>query len=623
MTSPGTPLTNNVAKNSNDVVLLDFNITSQSAVDVEKVGIIYTLGDTTDAYTSNLELVCDGSIKNEWANPVEGTPLHTDTSAWTIGANDTVNCQVRVDLSSDATSTIVAEVDVSEWIFKDSSTGDSIATADIVPSADITGNTMTVVSASVTGSLAGIPAAQTWVAGSSFDSNGFNFAAGDAEDITITSITTTGYYKADGGDPVAVSSAMRDVVSSVELYANGEKIGETKTLTTAGVAIFNTLNWDIAAGDTEKLVVKVNTAKGSVDGSDDTIKFAITDASAEYTSDGTSLDATLTAIDEVGDITVYQTVTDGGTIAAVIDPDTPDSDLVVMGDTDVLMSTVKFTASNEDFVVEKLQVTKAGSDDTAYSNVKVRYTDSNGDVQTAVGSFTANLANFSNLDIFVEKDESATVDFLADLNTSTGGSTNNVTTSLSLTASEFRAVAQGSGTVDTTGDVSTGNDMYVYKSVPTVAFASNTPSGDLIPSANGLLARIDITADANEDITFASSTSNYITVQVATSGATISSLVLKDADGNTLDTAATVTAGEATFMIGQSTDSDLTIPAGQTKTVLVYGDITGFTTAGDTIQIWLDDADADIDWGIDGTGGYHKGNIIFRGDLYGGALVKP
>jgi hypothetical protein len=292
-----------------------------------------------------------------------------------------------------------------------------------------------------------------------------------------------------------------------------------------------------------------------------------------------------------------------------------------MGTEDVVMTKVKFSATNEDFVVEKLQVSNASSgDDEEYLGVKVRYTDSNGDTQTATGSFSGNTANFSGLDIFVEKDEDAVVELLADLNTSTGGAANDTTTALDVTTAEFRAVAQGSGSVTTTGTLVEGNDMYVYKSIPTVAFSPDTPSGVVSPSANAVLAKIDITASANEDITFASSTSNSLTVQVATSGAAISSLVLKDASGNTLDSSATVTSGEAVFNIGQSTDSDLTIPAGTTKTIIIYGDASAFSTVNGTIQIWLDDVDGDIDWGIDGSGSYNKGDIIFKGDLYGGTL---
>jgi hypothetical protein len=627
-TNTGTPLTNNVAKNSNDVALLDFNITAQTAVDVEKVGVILidSDNDDTDDDLSNLELVCDGSVKSEWADPTEASAgtAHTDTSVWTIAANDTVNCTIRVDIeNTKGTEDVSANVDISNWTFKDSSTGDTIT--DIIPSADLTGNTMSVVAASVTGAIAAVPTAQTWVAGQTFEVNGFNFAAGDAEAVTITSLTVTGYYDEDGGadDFLAggSSGAMKDVVSSVELYVDGVQIGTTQTLSTAGVATFNTLNWDIAAGATEKVVVKVNTAKGSVDADDDNVKFTVSSASAEYTSDGTTLSAVITAIDEVGESTVYQTVTDSGSITAALASDTPDSDLLIMGTEDVVMTKVKFSATNEDFVVEKLQVSNASaSDDEEYLAVKVRYTDSNGVVQTATGSFSGDTANFSGLDIFVEKDEDAVVELLATLNTSTGGAANNTTTALDLTTAEFRAIAQGSGTVDSTGDAVLGNDMYVFKSVPTVEFAEDTPSGDLLPNASDLLAKVDITASANEDITFEKDTdANTITFQVATSGAVMGTLTLKDSSGNTLDTA-TNSAGEYEF---DFTDNSLTVGAGTTETLSIFGDTTGFSTAGDTVQVWLDDVDADISWGINGSGSYGHGSIIFKGELYGGAQVKP
>ncbi|MCF7820155.1 MAG: hypothetical protein K9M44_01640, partial [Candidatus Pacebacteria bacterium] len=559
----------------------------------------------------------------------------SDTSVWSISANDTMNCQVRVDIENtkDENDYVKASIDVDNWTFKDVATGDTIT--DVVPSSDIAGSEMNVVAASLTVTQAATPPGATHVGGANMiEVNGFNFAAGNAEDITVTALTLHGYIDEnnDGnvGDDYTVgvdnSVYFKDVLTSVELYANGTKIGETKTATTGGVVTFNSLNWTVEAGSTERLVVKGTLSSNSpYGGNSDYIQFLVNSVTAEYDA-GTSVSPTISSVNTAGDVTVYQTITSAGTLTASLDAGTPDSSLITMATNDVVMTKIKFAATDEDFVVEELQIENAADtdDDAAYGPVTISYTNSAGQTETANAYFTANEANFSGLDILVPADDDTVVTVMADINTDAGGANNDTTTSLSLDGGDdFRAVAQDSGTVDADVSDVTGNSHYIYESVPTVAFAANTPSGDLIPSANGLLARIDITADANEDITFASSASNYITVQVATSGAAISSLVLKDADGNTLDTAATVTSGEATFMIGQSTDSDLTIPAGQTKTVLVYGDITGFTNAGDTVQIWLDDAAADIDWGIDGTGEYQRGNIIFKGDLYGGALVKP
>jgi hypothetical protein len=99
-------------------------------------------------------------------------------------------------------------------------------------------------------------------------------------------------------------------------------------------------------------------------------------------------------------------------------------------------------------------------------------------------------------------------------------------------------------------------------------------------------------------------------------------MVLKDENGDTLSTVS-VDYPTDTDVIFDFATKDFVVPAGTTKYLYVYGDTTGFTTEGDLIQLWLDDAGGNIDWGIDGTGSYNHGDIIFKGDKFGGTFVRP
>ncbi len=629
------PVTTNVAKNSKDVVLMNFAISAQSALDVEKVGVIIKDSDNADDDDlSNLEIVCGTGIMNEWANWVEtsaGTAL-TDTSVWSIAAGETKNCQIRVDVENlkTANETISANLDIANWTFKDANTGDAIS--DVVPSADLVGNTMTVVAADLIATLASTPASQSWVSGSNVDVNGYNFAAGDAKAVKVTALSLMGYIdeNAVGGFTAAVDNSVyvKDVLSTVELYDGTTKIGTTKTVATDGTVTFNTLNWTIPAGTTKQLVVKsLSSNNAPYNGNDEKVKFAVTSVTAEY-DNGTGLTPTITAVDGEADILISQTITGSGTLAMAVDADTPASDLLVMGNQGVAVTKAKFTTTKEPFVVEKLQVSNGGTADADVTAVVLEYKNEAGATVTTEGFFSGSVINFSGLSIYVPKDGSAVATLKANLNTSTGGATNGNTVALDVTETNFRAVSKNSSTVvtDPVGTGVAGSDMFVFESKPSVNFAADTPSGNLVPSANTLLGKISVTADAAKDITFDKATNaNSLTVQLAvsrTGGSVAGTLTLKDENGDTLDTVA-ADFGVSNEAIFDFNDKTFSVAAGTTKYLYVYGTTTNLTTQGDSIQVWLDDTDGDIDWGINGAGSYNKGNIIFKGDKFGGAFVKP
>jgi len=631
------PVTSNIAKNSNDVVLMDFSITAQSAVDVEKVGIIVKDSDNSDDDDlSNAEIVCGNVIMNEWADWVEssaGTGM-TDTSVWTINAGETKNCQIRVDVeNTKGTDTVSADLDVSNWTFKDAETGDTIT--DIIPSADLVGNSMTVVATSLTVNLASTPAAQTWVKGSMIDVNGYNFVAGDAKDVKVTAISLLGYVDGDNNGFTAGlddSVYVKDLLSTVELYDGTTKVGDTKTVATDGTITFNTLSWTVPAGATKKLTVKgLSSNNAPYGGDDDEVKFAVSSVTAEY-DNGTGLTPTITAVDGEADITINQTITDTGALTAALDADNPTASLIAMGNQGVALTKVKFSATKEPFTIEKLQVKNGGtaSSDANYTSVVLEYQNEAGATVTTTGYFSLDVINFSGLTMYVPKDSSAVLTLKANLNTETGGATNSDEVALDLDMdTNFRAVAKNSSTVKTsagTGDLA-GISMYLYETKPSVNFATDTPSGNLAPSANSLLAKIAVTADAGEDVTFETGDGNSLTIEISATTAATSTgnMVLKDENGDTLDTVAVADYEAASASAAfDFTDKSFVVPAGTTKYLYVYGDTTDFTTEGDIIQLWLDDSTpANIDWGIDGTGSYNHGDIIFKGDKFGGTFVRP
>jgi len=172
--------------------------------------------------------------------------------------------------------------------------------------------------------------------------------------------------------------------------------------------------------------------------------------------------------------------------------------------------------------------------------------------------------------------------------------------------------------------------MTLYESKPTVAFASDTPTGNLIPSTSTLLAKIKISASNTKDVTFSATgaANNSLVVKISATGAGLAAdddaITIKDKNGNTL-CSDTINLGTDAGITCDFASRDLVVAAGTDEVISVYADTSELGTAGNSIQAWLDDAsDNNIIWSIDGNlANYATGVITFRGDIYGGSLVKP
>ncbi len=646
------PSASDISDDTNDVVLMNFSLSSETAVEISKASILLSdsSGNLTSSDINDLDLVCGGVIIDTVSAPSVAT--NTITETWTL-EEGTTDCQIRVDIENNLDgdekikATLLDLTNTSYWTIRDVANNDTIS--DIVPSGNIAGNEMTITSASLTVAVASTPAAgQTYVKGADeAPITSFTFSAGDAQDVKVTSIKLEAYLSDDATTTSSwpstdknQSTGAEDVLVSVSIYdGNSTTPMSTKTLTVGSSDVyvtFDSLDWTIPAGEDKTLMVKADiSTNGPKGGDNDTVAFAIASASsisAEYGT-GTSLTPTISSGNTNPDI--YQIIASSGSLTMTSDAGTPTSDLVIAGTDDVEFTKVKFSATNEAFEVTKLRVVNdrySTVGDDEFVQVKLSYTDGDGTTQEAVKTLTGGVADFTGLSIYVPKDDKTVVTIKANLNTEADGADNGDYTSLKVDYNtEFEAIGQASGEKVTSAgsaDVD-GEDMYVYESIPSFAFASDTPSGNLTPSADTLLAKINITADAGEDITFENADGNSLTLAIVASrnddaSADDDSLTVKDEDGNTLCSTSTIDFDSATSWTCDFSSRSLTIAAGTTETVYVYGKTTDFEDDGDSIQLKLDDdSSTNVDWGIDGSGSYNHANILFRGDLYGGSLVKP
>ncbi|HUT22218.1 MAG TPA: MopE-related protein [Candidatus Bipolaricaulota bacterium] len=501
--------------------------------------------------------------------------------------------------------------------------------------------------ATLTVDVAGMPASgNTYVKGTDgVPAVGFIFTAGDSADALVNSVKLTVYLDnnqngfSDTAD-VDDTSGAQNVLATVTIYDAGTPttpLADAKNLTVNASDItvqFDSLNWTVPSGSTKALLVKATlSTTAPLSGDDDDFALTIQESGDVDAEDGNGTAVNVVLQNGNQEPDVWQTATGGGILDLTEATSTPVSSLLVAGTSNNLVSVVEFASTGEAFIVERMQVYDAdGNGYDEIGAVRVSYTNSLGETEAKAAIPDMNgIAIFNNLDIYVPKDAAADVRIFTDLNTVAGSADNG--DSIRLTVAEsanFRAVGRESGVVviDTAAAADPEvNSHYVFESVPSVAFAVDTPSGNLIPSANTLLAKLAVTADGAKDITFDAATGD-ITFKISSScaGTATGDVYLKDADGTTLATPTAIAPCSATSVkfLFEDVTTDWRVPAGETKYLYVWGDTSMMTSQGDSIQLWLDDAsNANFTWSINGIGTYQHADILFRGDKYGGLLLKP
>lgn len=172
-----------------------------------------------------------------------------------------------------------------------------------------------------------------------------------------------------------------------------------------------------------------------------------------------------------------------------------------------------------------------------------------------------------------------------------------------------------------------GVTNYLVKTKPTIVFAKDTPSGVLVPGPNSLIAKVKVTADAAGDVSFTKASRNYLVFKLNS--------IVNDNQQTTrgwkiVDLASGVALASSQKELESGADivcdfslADFWVGAGSTKTLAIYADTGDYEDTGDSLQVWLDSMNNQLGWSIEGLlGNYHHGDILFRGKLFGGTLVK-
>ncbi|MEK7603852.1 MAG: hypothetical protein AAB461_01900 [Patescibacteria group bacterium] len=554
------PSASTVGTQAKDVTLLRYSVTAVSNIEIKKTE--FTLcadqaGDGTyDTETTEADWddVTDFKVSNEATNsvvigPKDATAFdHADdtvscpagggvqesfTDTLDLAAGVTYNFKVTADID---TSLVAAELisgsiiravldDYSDdagdvTVAKYAGTNTSVAAADIVPRADISGPDITLSASALTLSLAGAPASQTKIRGTKdVDAVGITFAASQASALKVTTIKLTGVTIDTAGDtydegtPDADNDSgisVANMASSVELYeSGGALIADTGKVTNnslgtggTGTITFGNLAWDIPAGTSKTVLVRVDLSNNQASGTaGDLYAFDIA-ATGDVTSldsDSNTVNPGAAAVNGGLTPTKVLTVKNSGSMTLATSSDSPAKGALYWGQQNAPVSKFRLSSTDEAQYIEKLTIgaSVAAERTDAAANVKevsLTYKNKAGSMLTVTQSFgNAASANFawgsadpnrpyvpkdSSLDVAVNanmktKDEGASqttgtaagplVSFSLDLHDTYNGSV----------ANGFRAIGEGSGTViDGSGAnikwIAGAYDQYVYKIFPKI-----------------------------------------------------------------------------------------------------------------------------------------------------------
>ncbi len=578
------PTASNIAVNSQDKVLMNFSMTAQQQVTVRDLQVTITCvtGADCDNDTNDngglLRLATEQNVKDVKVVKEDGTLLMgpqelvltgaddaqtlSYTEDFTLTAGQTLNLKVTADIDNDASgnNSYRATIVMTSLQTAVDSNNTTLAANQIVPSANIAGNEMTVRAASLAVTSSQPPSdglAQAHVRGSNNQSSvGYSFAAGLGADVTMTAVTYTvsvdGDIATDQNDFIVateteadggVSVAARDVVFSASLYDSdtGALLSGPKSVQAgaAGAVVFDNFVWTIPKGTTKKLLVRTNIANYTVTNEADAYAFRIADPSTDVTArdaDGNNITPTPTAANctaatcngTAAAPTVYIRVTNSGTLVSALAANSPKSDLLLMGAADVPVSRFTFTSADEAFKVTELTVGErgainhggtAGDYDNNITSLKLQYPKQDGSTGTALAFLSGGEGEFSGIEFYVPANNSATVSVLATLAAfqgATSGEKPQFDFVIDTTNDDqFRADGLSSGaTLDdddptgttvlaTAGPAGSTNSLAAFRHVvrrtqPTLALAAGSPTTG-VPGLSEVL-RFTVAASAGQAV---------------------------------------------------------------------------------------------------------------------------
>ncbi|MEK7604446.1 MAG: peptidoglycan-binding domain-containing protein [Patescibacteria group bacterium] len=459
-----------------------------------------------------------------------------------------------------------------------------------VPTADVTGNAITVAASSLSASKASYYGNQTVIAGAQNVKVGaFTLSTGATEGVNVNTIEI--------GFASAVSSTISDLV--VKDNATGAMYGTSKS--TIGTTNSFSGSVTIPASGTQTFDIYANVKTGANAGA-----LPATTVTTSTTGTGSITGTSVS----VASAPTLQTITVGSATLTVTQNSgsTPDNANIIAGSSMVKVGSFRFTTQYSSYTVDKVAVKVLADASTAVTNVVVQYKDMNGVTQTATkdltlasNALTHSTATFTGLSFYIPADSNRDLDVY--INTPTvasapGASGKAVTVTLDY--NEGFNATDSSGSADTSladsadiasSDTGGKGTLYVRKSMPTLS-AGTAPNTTLVAGSNEALGRFNVTADTAGDIDWGQVAFTVSKTAAVTFGATTTVAVWDITSGASqvagtfatttgallggLDSYGALTSGILFFR----PTSAQTVAAGQTRKYELRGTLADSATSG-------------------------------------------
>lgn len=594
----------NTVNGAPGIVLARYDVKAYGeAMKIENLSFRIDEDDTDTAYTlRNGAVYLDGVQIGSTAAIAadnDATQAYTNFtfgSAAVVYPGTTRVLEVRADIyDNDGSNDVAANDTIQAEIVTGSSNVQRMAslTYGSYPAAAVEGNTLTVSTGSLTVAKDTSYANNTTtVPKTAYLLGKYNLQANTTEGSNITSIVVDFDTVADAFDASDDLNNLYLTIGGVTTGAGGIKSTVTDTANT-----FST-NVNINPGQTLSVAVYGDVASGATDG-DGTADTGISSVTVSYTTTGGSSTST-TASEVTG-----QTITFGsGTFTSALDGSSP-LNRIVAGNQEVVGAAYKFTAANETYSIKELQV-KVGSAAIASTISAVQFYDGATPVGVAApfaqSSNTAALVTGLNISVPANSTKIITAKLL--LNTiGSGSGTSQSNAALTLDSVKY-ADSQGAETTDATDRA--GNEMYVFKSIPTITGIDLSNTSSLVNGSAQDLYKFSVTANSQGAVALkqfyltttwgdggTADTLEVESIKLFEDGVDVTSnVVIQDEDGNSVESTSGMLESDDSLTISWSAGLESVIPAGGTKIYTVRGvpqgfRMTGADTVGDTVSFTL------------------------------------
>ncbi len=347
--------------------------------------------------------------------------------------------------------------------------------------------------------------------------NGIRLHCNGTTRCKITEIRLTAYIDEDstGGFTSGTDNAVNasDIVPTVSLNsANGTEIFAPQAVTpVTGVVTFSGLNIRLNTSSTAVLYVTGDISPNAYQNGDaEDISFAVANNTDIIVENDLGVNFFPTGTANSNQAT-YASVLENGSLTIEVDPNTHKEDIVIAGSTDVPISTFNFIPTLESQTITDLSVNARQSSvyandladyDNNINQVKLDYTNSTG-TQVTVSSVLVNgTANFSGLDIYVDKSATSTpVDVSADLNTIAGGATAGEFVDLALAFNNLISVGEYSGEVLTIDKIDASVSNVSDLDFGTITWTDGDAETDVLIGAGDVIlgSKTNINVDDDDD----------------------------------------------------------------------------------------------------------------------------